>query len=66
MRYATEEAATTALASGCSAKVGAAWSHEPIKLDALKAALSELEAFPKMSDTGKMLARCVRLLKCPS
>ena len=56
-REATEKAVSAALASGRAVKSGAKWSHESVTVQALTAALTEAEAFPKMSDAGRLLAK---------
>ena len=55
-RIAVEAATQLALDTGCSVRVGEGeWSHETITVDTLKLWLTELEAFPRMSDAGKVL-----------
>ena len=61
VRATTEAAVTAALDTGRSVRMHDGWSHGGITIDPLKAALSELEAFPRVSDKGKVLAtRAVR------
>ena len=58
MRTSTEAAVQAALAGGRSVKrVEGGWAHEALTVVALQAAVDEVESFPRVSPTGRKLAK---------